>query len=92
MADPSGSIRRRSILATSSDGVPLSAIAGELQSLLADRFKLRVHRDTRDLPVYLPVPARRDDSLVRSSGSEARAGAGTVDVIVIDSAERPPAD
>ena len=28
------------------------------QALLADRFGLKVHRDTRDLPVYLLVPAK----------------------------------
>jgi bla regulator protein blaR1 len=51
------------IVATSAGGVPLTALAAELQSLLADRFKLRIHRDTRELPVYLFVPARNDGSL-----------------------------
>jgi uncharacterized protein (TIGR03435 family) len=46
------------VLATSPDGVPLTALPSELQALLADRFKLRIHRDTRELAVYLLVPAR----------------------------------
>jgi uncharacterized protein (TIGR03435 family) len=34
-----------------------------LQSLLADRFDLAVHRDRRELPVYALVLARRDGKL-----------------------------
>jgi uncharacterized protein (TIGR03435 family) len=34
-----------------------------LQSLLEDRFKLKVHRETRELPVYVLSTANRNGSL-----------------------------
>ena len=52
------------------DGDPPPMPPGELdammiatQALLADRFKLAVHRETREIPVYQLVRANRDDRL-----------------------------
>ena len=52
-----------------------------LQSLLADRFQLRVHRESREMPVYALAPARgglklpppRDGSCVAEQGAASRA-------------------
>jgi uncharacterized protein (TIGR03435 family) len=44
------------------DGFP-GAMFGMLQSLLADRFRLAIRKDTRDTPVYVLVKARADGAL-----------------------------
>ena len=41
----------------------LSQLAPMLQALLADRFKLMVHHDTKELPVFAAVLARSDGRL-----------------------------
>ncbi len=43
------------------------------QSLLADRFKLQVHRDKREIPVYALVQSRKGARL-RESASDVKAG------------------
>jgi uncharacterized protein (TIGR03435 family) len=44
---------RFSIEATTADSVPLAVVRGPmLQALLEDRFKVKVHRETRRVPVY----------------------------------------
>jgi uncharacterized protein (TIGR03435 family) len=39
-----------------------------LQALLLERFKMKVHRETRDLPVYLLLPGRGPAKVKRASG------------------------
>jgi uncharacterized protein (TIGR03435 family) len=46
----------------------LGAVMPLLQPLLADRFKLRAHMDTRELPAYVLVAAQRD----RQPGAQIR--------------------
>jgi uncharacterized protein (TIGR03435 family) len=55
---------RYDIVADGPDGAqPPGAMLRMLQSLLADRFKLAAHHETRELPVYALVAARRDGTL-----------------------------
>jgi uncharacterized protein (TIGR03435 family) len=44
---------RYSVTATIPEGVPSSKIPEMLQTLLADRFQLKEHRESKDLPVYV---------------------------------------
>jgi uncharacterized protein (TIGR03435 family) len=46
-------------------GTPRETL-GMLQSLLEDRFKLKAHRDTRDLPIYVLQPAKNGLTLPSS--------------------------
>jgi uncharacterized protein (TIGR03435 family) len=39
-----------------------------LQSLLADRFRLKIHRETRELPVYVLVIGKSGSKLLKSNG------------------------
>ena len=49
--------QRFDVVATIPDGVPSSQATAMLRTLLEDRFQLKVHRESKDLPVYvLGVP------------------------------------
>jgi len=54
---------RFDILAKAGDGFSPTDLAPMLQALLADRFKLRLHRETRELPIFELGLARTDGTL-----------------------------
>ena len=54
---------RFDITAKAPEGTPQAQMLAMVQTLLADRFKLRTHRETRDLPIYALVVARSDRRL-----------------------------
>jgi len=51
------------ISAKAADGTPPTAMGPMLQALLADRFRLTSHRETRELPVFAVVKARGEGQL-----------------------------
>jgi len=51
------------ITGTAPDGTTQGDLLGMLRSLLADRFRLRVHQETREEPIYALVVARSDAGL-----------------------------
>jgi hypothetical protein len=55
---------RYDITAKGEDGAPQSQIKLMLQALLADRFKLAFHRETREMPVFFPMAAKGGIKLV----------------------------
>ena len=54
---------RFDITAKAADGTSPTAMGPMLQALLADRFQLTSHRETRELPVFAVVKARGDGQL-----------------------------
>ena len=54
---------RYDVVATMPPGTDVSELGARLQNLLADRFRMRAHMETREQPVYALVTARRDKSL-----------------------------
>src|SRR5688572_8095902 len=57
------STERFDVVATAPAGTPPEQMQSMVRSLLADRFKLAVHQESRDVPIYALVPARADRSL-----------------------------
>ncbi len=54
---------RFDIAAKAEDGASPADLGAMLQALLADRFKLTVHRETRELPIFELLLARSDGAL-----------------------------
>jgi uncharacterized protein (TIGR03435 family) len=73
---------RYDIVAKSPSGAPESQIPDFLQTLLAERFKLVAHGETRELPAYALVVAKTGPKLTKAEentpGSGMSSGDGTV--------------
>jgi uncharacterized protein (TIGR03435 family) len=54
---------RFDIIAKTEDGASPTQLPSMLQALLADRFKLAVHHEAKELPIYALVLARSDGTL-----------------------------
>ncbi len=48
-------------------GTPLDQVRVMLQNLLADRFKLKMHRESKELPIYALVAAKNGPKLTESA-------------------------
>ena len=85
---------RFSITATIPDGVPGSKVPEMLQSLLADRFQLKQHRETKDLPVYVLGVSKNGTKLTESvkDPNAPAAPPNTVTVTAAGSAARTDVD
>jgi uncharacterized protein (TIGR03435 family) len=51
------------VVATLPAGVPREQLIPALQALLADRFKLAIHKETKDLPIYALVVGKKGPKL-----------------------------
>ncbi len=56
-------VEKYDITAKAADHAPLNQLRQMLQALLADRFQLQFHRETRDKPVYTLVAAKSGPKL-----------------------------
>lgn len=85
---------RFSITATIPEGVPGSKVPEMLQSLLADRFQLQQHRETKELPVYVLGVSKNGAKLTESvkDPNAAAPPPNTVTVTAAGSAARTDVD
>jgi len=59
---------RYDVVAKAPDNTPKDQIPLMLQALLADRFKLKVHRETRELPIYALIFVKESPKLEKVEG------------------------
>ena len=75
--------QRIDILAKSPEGAAQAELMLRMRTLLEERFKLKVKRETREAPIYALVLARGDKQL----GLRLESSRGQVDSLVIESVE-----
>jgi uncharacterized protein (TIGR03435 family) len=68
---------RYDIIAKASGPVPEEQMRQMLQSLLLERFQMKVHRDTKELPVYVLSPGKGEAKLKEITTDEAPTINGT---------------
>jgi uncharacterized protein (TIGR03435 family) len=89
------SVERFDIIATANPSSSVEQMRIMLRGLLADRFKLKVHREKRELPIYALTLARRDGkfgpNLHESAVDCAANGARPLDANAQDPAQQDPA-
>jgi uncharacterized protein (TIGR03435 family) len=73
---------RFDVSATIPDGAPGSQVPEMLQTLLSERFQLKVHRETKDLPVYVLGVGKAGPKLQPSAPPDPNAPATTAAVNV----------
>src|SRR5262249_1897698 len=70
--------------------VPVEQASEMLQSLLEERFQLKVHSETRDLPIYYLVLAKSGNKLKLSADQTAVPVEGTTQAPTLDLSGEPP--
>ena len=78
--------QRFEIAAKLPDGTTMSQIPDMLQNLLIDRFALKVHRETKEFPVYVLEVAKGGIKMQPAEPAPASSGQSPVDVAVNGSA------
>jgi uncharacterized protein (TIGR03435 family) len=67
---------RYDITAKVPDGVPKEQIPAMLQALLSERFKMTIHKETKEQPVYALIVGKGGPKLTKSDPGDAPAPAG----------------
>lgn len=71
---PDGFRQRWSVSARAPENSTLDQIPTMLQNLLIERFQLRFHRETREIPAYVLVPAKGGPKLRATESPRRRIG------------------